>query len=107
MELGLVNNPSTHMNDVDLASFKAITTFDGWTYEPFFTNVNKAAEEEVVVFYLPTHSMHKTQVLDKGVFGPVKFAWREVCHSYLTTNPGKVITRYQFLLYFQKHGFRP
>ena len=41
VELGLVNNPSTHMNDADLASFKAITTFDGWTYEPTSIKLQK------------------------------------------------------------------
>ena len=66
------------------------------------TFVNRAAEEEVVVFCLPPHSTHKTQPLDKGVFGPLKLAWREVCHSYLTNNPGKVVTRYQFSSLFSK-----
>ena len=70
------------------------------------TFVNKAAEEEVVVFCLPPHSTHKTQPLDKGVFGPLKLAWREVCHLYLTTNPGKVVTRYQFSYLFLKAWFQ-
>ena len=35
------------------------------------TFVNRAAEEEVVVFCLPPHSTHKTQPLNKGVFGPL------------------------------------
>ena len=67
-------------------------------FSPVF--VNKAAEEQVIVFCLPPHSTHKTQPLDKGVFGPLKKAWREECHSYMVNNPGKVVTRYQFSLLF-------
>ena len=67
-------------------------------FSPVF--VNKAAEEQVIVFCLPPHSTHKTQPLDKGVFGPLKKAWRDECHSYMVNNPGKIVTRYQFSLLF-------
>ena len=40
------------------------------------------------------------QPLEKGIFGPLKKAWREECHEYLSSNPGKVITRYQFSYLF-------
>ena len=59
-------------------------------FSPLF--VNKTAEEQVIVFCLPPHSTHKTQLLDKGVFSPLKRAWREECHSYILANPGKVVT---------------
>ena len=67
-------------------------------FSPLF--VNKAAEEQVIVFCLPPHSTHKTQPLDKGVFSPLKRAWREECHSYMLANPGKVVTRFQFSFLF-------
>ena len=41
-------------------------------FSPLF--VNRAAKEQVIVFCLPPHSMHKTQPLDKGVFEPIKRA---------------------------------
>jgi hypothetical protein len=63
-------------------------------FSPSF--VNRAAEEEVVVLCLPPNTTHKTQPLDKGVFSPLKRAWREECHLYMQNNPGKVVTRYQF-----------
>ena len=63
-------------------------------FSPLF--VNKAAEEQIIVFCLPPQSTHKTQPLDKGVFGPLKKAWKQECHSYIVNNPGKVVTRYQF-----------
>ena len=62
--------------------------------------INKAAEEHVIVFCLPPNSTHRTQPLDKGVFGPLKRKWREECYSYMQSNPGKIITRYQFSAIF-------
>ncbi len=58
--------------------------------------VEKAAEEQVIVFCLPPHTTHITQPLDKGCYGPLKMAWRQECQNFLTSNPGKVITIYQF-----------
>ena len=68
--------------------------------------VNKAAEEKVIVFCLPPNSTHKAQPLDKGVFSPLKRAWREECHNYLLCNPGKVVTRYQFSTLFGRAWLR-
>ncbi len=48
------------------------------------------------VFCLPPHTTHITQPLDKGCYGPLKMAWRQECQNFLTSNPGKVITIYQF-----------
>lgn len=73
-------------------------------FSPVF--VNKAAEEQIIVFCLPPNSTHKTQPLDKGVFGPLKRIWREECHSYLLNNPGKVITRFQFSTLFGRAWMR-
>ena len=47
-------------------------------------------------FLVPPHTTHLTQPLDKGCFGPLKAAWRDQCQQYITNNPGKVVTRYQF-----------
>ena len=64
--------------------------------------IRMAAKEEVILFFLPPHSTHLTQPLDKGCFGPLKAAWKEVCHDYLTRNPGKLVTRYSFSQLFGK-----
>ena len=63
-------------------------------YQPHF--VYKAAEEQVIVFCFPPHTTHLTQPLDKGCFGSLKMCWRQKCQEYLSSNPGKVVTRYQF-----------
>ena len=36
----------------------------------------------------------------KGCFGPLKGAWREVCHQYVTEHPGKVVTKFPFSSHF-------
>ena len=44
--------------------------------------------------------------LYKGVFGPMKRAWREECHTYLLNNPGKVVSRYQCSSLFEQTWMR-
>lgn len=64
--------------------------------------VELAAKEKVVLFTLPPNTTHLTQPLDKGIFGPLKFAWRRVCHEFLSRNPGRGITRYDFSSLFSE-----
>ena len=61
-----------------------------------------AAENGVIIFCLPPNTTHLTQPLDKGCFGPLKFYWKEECQTYVSKNPGKVVTRYQFSEIFAK-----
>ena len=61
-----------------------------------------AAENGVIIFCLPPNTTHLTQPLDKGCFGPLKVYWKEECQTYLSKNPGKVVTRYQFSEIFAK-----
>lgn len=58
--------------------------------------VRFAAEHEVILLTLPPNTTHVTQPLDKGCFGPLKVAWRDVCQRYITKNPGRVVTRMSF-----------
>ena len=64
--------------------------------------IRKAAQEKVILFCLPTHSSHETQPLDKGPFAPLKIHWREVCHKFMSENPGKVVTRFTFSKLFNE-----
>jgi hypothetical protein len=61
----------------------------------------RAAEEGIILFTLPPHTSHLTQPLDKGCFRPLKKHWRQECWQYITSNPGKVVTRYQFSKLFR------
>ena len=58
--------------------------------------IKLAAEEGVIVFTIPSHSPHITQPLDKGMYGPLKVAWKQICHDYLTANPGISIRKHNF-----------
>lgn len=68
--------------------------------------VEKAAKEKVIMFCLPPHSSHRTQPLDKGCFGPLKQFWKQECHDHLVTNPGKVVTRYDFSQLFSRAWYK-
>ena len=69
-------------------------------YQP--SVIFKAAEEHVILFCLPPHTTHLTQPLDKGCFGPLKMAWRKQCKDFISRNPGRVVTRYDFSSLFGK-----
>ena len=36
------------------------------------------------------------QPLDAAAFGPLKCTWQEVCHNYIQSHPGRIITKYHF-----------
>ena len=64
--------------------------------------IRRAAEEGVIMFTLPPHTSHLTQPLDKGCFGPLKQHWQQECWKYITSCPGRVVTRYQFSELFRR-----
>lgn len=64
--------------------------------------VRLAAQEQVILFTLPPNTTHLSQPLDKGCFSSLKVAWKEACHHFLTMNPGKVVTIYQFSMLFSQ-----
>ena len=64
--------------------------------------IQLAAEEGVVLFALPPNTTHISQPLDKSCFGPLKSAWREACHKFTTSNPGKVVSRFSFSQIFHE-----
>ena len=50
------------------------------------------------------HNNNNHNNLDTAVYAPLKTNWQDVCHCYLQSHPGMVITKYQFSQLFQKHG---
>ena len=67
-----------------------------WSFDPL-QYIRKAAQEKVIVFCLLPNTTHLTQPLEKGVFGPLKEHRAEQCHHYMTHNPAKVVTQYEFM----------
>jgi len=68
--------------------------------------IHSASEHQIVLFALPPNTTHLTQLLDKGIFGPLKIEWRKVCHDYIIENPGKVVTQHCFSELFAKAWIR-
>ena len=64
--------------------------------------IRLAAWEKIILFALPPNTTHLSQPLDRGCFGPLKVSWREECHRYMSENPGKVVTKFQFSPIFSK-----
>ena len=64
--------------------------------------IRLAAQQQVVLFTLPPNTTHLLQPLDRSCFGPLKVAWREACHHFVSTNPGKMVTRFHFSRLFSE-----
>lgn len=62
--------------------------------------VKLAMKEDIVIFCLPPHTTADSQPLDTSCFGPLKTYWFEICRQYLFSNPGRVITKFQFSALF-------
>ena len=64
--------------------------------------VTMAKENGVILFTLVPHMTHEMQPLDTAVYAPLKTNWQDVCHRYLQSHPGRVITKYQFSQLFSE-----
>ncbi len=73
-----------------------ILLMDGHSSHYSPETIQLAAEEGVILFALPPNTTHLSQPLDKGVFGPFKVHWRQVCHDYRVSQPGRVVNIYSF-----------
>ncbi len=68
--------------------------------------VRLAVQEQVILFTLPPNTTNLSQHLDKGCFGPLKVAWRDVCHQYVADHPRKAVMRYQISTLFNEACMR-
>ena len=60
-----------------------------------------AADEGGTFFCLPPHATHLLQPLDNGTLSSLKANWMQECQQFYTKNPGKVVTRRNFMQIFQ------
>ena len=58
--------------------------------------IQYAKDHDIIVFCLPPHTTHESQPLDASVFRSLKQHWQDVSHTYMQSNPGKLITKYNF-----------
>ena len=68
--------------------------------------ITLAAHNQVLLFVLPPNTTHITQPLDRACFAPLKASWRETCHRFMTTNPGKRVTKYDFCRLFSESWYK-
>ena len=83
-----------HFLQFAVAARPLLLVLDGHSshYQPEL--VQYAKEKDVIIlFCLPPHTTHESQPLDISVF---KQNWQNACHKFMQSNPGKVVTKYQF-----------
>jgi len=70
------------LNDIREPGEPALLIFDGHSSHDS-EEADKIAEENNIHFVrLPSHTTHKLQPLDVGLFGPMQAAWRKQCKEY-------------------------
>lgn len=83
-----------------------ILLLDGHSAHYCPETIRMAAEEKVILCALPPHTTHLLQPLDRGCFSPLKVTWREVCHQFSASNPGRTVSRYDFCALFSKAWYK-
>ena len=68
--------------------------------------IKAAAAEKVILCALPPHTTHLLQPLDKGCFGPLKSFWKQICHNFISHNPGRQVTRFEFSMLFSEAWYQ-
>lgn len=58
--------------------------------------IREAAGAGVILFCLPPSVTHVAQPLDVTPFHSLKVHWDHVCDQYMSMNPGKIVTIYEF-----------
>ena len=58
--------------------------------------IREAASHGVIIFCLPPNTTHVCQPLDSTCFHSLKSHWSNACDEYMSANPGKIVTIYQF-----------
>ena len=84
------------------ASRPLLLLLDGHSSHYCLDTIQLATENEIIIFTLPPNATHLTQPLDKGVFGPFKVHWKQVCRDHLVSHPGQVVNPYNFVRLFSK-----
>ena len=83
-----------------------ILIMDGHSSHYSPATIKLAAEHKVILFTLPPNTTHLTQPLDRACFAPLKNAWREIHHIFLTNNPGRRVTHNDFSALFAQAWFK-
>ena len=58
--------------------------------------IRLAAHEKTILFASPPNTTHICQPLDRRCFGPLKPAWKQECHQYMSDRLRKMVTKFGF-----------
>ena len=64
--------------------------------------IHLARKNGIIILCLPPHATHEAQPLDCAVFSPLKAQWQKVVHDFIQSNPGEVVTKFNFNTLFAK-----
>ena len=64
--------------------------------------IRTAAANQIILFCLPPHTIHLCQPLDRSCFSPLKKAYNNEYHLYMSCNPGKAVNRFNFTEIFSR-----
>lgn len=93
---------STHFLKHAVSSRPIVLLLDGHSSHFTLELVQMAAQHNVTIFCLPLHTTADSQPLDTSCFGPLKSYWSKACREFLFSNPGRVITKFQFSKLFSQ-----
>ncbi|XP_065662485.1 uncharacterized protein LOC136085070 [Hydra vulgaris] len=77
------------------ADHKVLLIIDNHESHLSLQSLEYAKENHVCMMTLPPHTSHKTQPLDRSVFGPIKTYFNAAANSWMLNNPGQAITIYK------------
>nr|CAH7760031.1 unnamed protein product [Callosobruchus chinensis] len=64
--------------------------------KPDISIVEAADSLDITLFFLPSNTSHELQTMDKSVFRSFETFWDQEVLHFLTTNPGKALTKMRF-----------
>ena len=97
---------TTHFLQYATRERPVLLLMDGHSSHYSPSTVTAAADNGVILFTLPPNTTHITQPLDRACFAPLKSAWRDACHRFITDNPGKAVTHYDFNKVFAEAWYK-
>ena len=78
-----------------------VLVFDGHATHMSLDVIKLALENDIHIITLPPHTTHLIQPLDKTCFGPLKSKYTSLIRAYQIVNPGKAISRKEFVHIFK------
>ena len=91
-----------HFLQYALAVRPLLLLLDGHSSHYRLEFILEASTQGVIVFCLPPNTTHVCQPLDVTPFNSLKVHWNNVCDEFMSTNPGRIVTLYQFCPLFSK-----